>query len=87
MVLTDPDVVVEGLCSVHCGLHGSDTGAGHAYTWPGNTKRQCPGKARARGRLRGRSMGHRTRRSAPPNGDVRVDSMVTFPVVVSLIPK
>uniref|UniRef100_A0A0E0DZ02 Uncharacterized protein n=1 Tax=Oryza meridionalis TaxID=40149 RepID=A0A0E0DZ02_9ORYZ len=28
LVLTDPDVVVEGFCSVRCGVHGSDAGAG-----------------------------------------------------------
>ncbi|XP_062227556.1 protein PHOSPHATE-INDUCED 1-like [Phragmites australis] len=75
LVLTDPDVVIEGFCSARCGLHGSDAGAGYAYAWVGNAERQCPGQCAwpfakpAYGQQDLPPL-------SPPNGDVGVDGMV-----------
>ncbi|KAF0902714.1 hypothetical protein E2562_019065 [Oryza meyeriana var. granulata] len=74
IVLTDPDVAVEGLCSVRCGLHGSDAGAGYAYAWAGNAERQCPGQCAwpfARP-----AYGPQDPPLGAPKGDVGVDGMV-----------
>ncbi|CAN6178738.1 unnamed protein product [Urochloa humidicola] len=76
LVLTDPDVAVEGFCSTRCGLHGSDdAGAGYAYAWVGNAASQCPGQcawpfAEPAYGPRGETP------LAPPNGDAGVDGMV-----------
>ncbi|PAN24869.1 hypothetical protein PAHAL_4G258100 [Panicum hallii] len=76
LVLTDPGVVVEGFCSVRCGLHGSDdAGARYAYVWVGNAESQCPGQcawpfAEPAYGPRGQPP------LAPPNGDAGVDGMV-----------
>ncbi|KAG8092717.1 hypothetical protein GUJ93_ZPchr0012g19892 [Zizania palustris] len=74
VVLTAADVVVEGFCSVRCGVHGSDAGAGYAYAWVGNAGNECPGQcawpfARA-------AYGPKDPPLVPPNGDVGVDGMV-----------
>ncbi|WVZ81934.1 hypothetical protein U9M48_029259 [Paspalum notatum var. saurae] len=78
LVLTDPGVAVEGLCSSRCGLHGADdAGAGYAYAWVGDAEAQCPGQcawpfaAPAYG-----PRGPGLPPLAPPNGDVGVDGMV-----------
>ncbi|KAL6861273.1 hypothetical protein ACP4OV_016973 [Aristida adscensionis] len=77
LVLTDPDVVVEGFCSVRCGLHGADAGAGYAYAWAGDASQQCPGQCAwpfARP-----SYGPQDKPLGAPNGDVGVDgAMVTL---------
>ncbi|CAN6208215.1 unnamed protein product [Urochloa humidicola] len=45
LVLTDPDVIVEGFGSVRCGLHGAGADdAGYAYAWAGDAAKQCPGQ-------------------------------------------
>ncbi|XP_057973027.1 protein PHOSPHATE-INDUCED 1-like [Malania oleifera] len=55
VVLTSPDVAVEGFCSGRCGTHGwSSSPAGSnkvkgknnkfAYIWVGNSETQCPGQ-------------------------------------------
>ncbi|KAL6606902.1 hypothetical protein ACP70R_042555 [Stipagrostis hirtigluma subsp. patula] len=75
LVLTDPDVAVEGFCSARCGLHGSDAGAGYAYAWVGNAERQCPGQCAwpfAKPAYGPRDLPP----LAAPNGDVGVDGMV-----------
>ncbi|CAM0913723.1 unnamed protein product [Alopecurus aequalis] len=73
-VLTDRDVVVEGLCSARCGLHGADAGAGYAYAWAGDAGRACPGQCAwpfARP-----AYGPQDEPLVPPNGDVGTDGMV-----------
>jgi hypothetical protein len=73
-VLTDRDVVVEGLCSARCGLHGADAGAGYAYAWVGDAGRACPGQCAwpfARP-----AYGPQDEPLSPPNGDVGTDGMV-----------
>uniref|UniRef100_A0ACD6AFP8 Uncharacterized protein n=1 Tax=Avena sativa TaxID=4498 RepID=A0ACD6AFP8_AVESA len=73
-VLTDRDVVVEGLCSARCGVHGADAGAGYAYAWVGDAGRACPGQCAwpfARP-----AYGPQDEPLAPPNGDVGADGMV-----------
>ncbi|CAL5046839.1 unnamed protein product [Urochloa decumbens] len=77
LVLTDPDVAVEGFCSARCGLHGSDNtdGAGYAYAWVGNAASQCPGQCAwpfAEPAYGPRDVPP----LAPPNGDAGVDGMV-----------
>uniref|UniRef100_A0A0D9WNC8 Uncharacterized protein n=1 Tax=Leersia perrieri TaxID=77586 RepID=A0A0D9WNC8_9ORYZ len=74
LVLTDADVVVEGFCSVRCGVHGSDAGAGYAYAWAGNAERQCPGQC-ARPFARP-AYGPQDPPLGAPNGEVGVDGMV-----------
>ncbi|XP_040380820.1 protein PHOSPHATE-INDUCED 1-like [Oryza brachyantha] len=74
LVLTDPDVAVEGFCSVRCGLHGSDAGAGYAYAWAGNAASQCPGQCAwpfARP-----AYGPQDPPLGAPNGDAGVDGMM-----------
>ncbi|XP_062227555.1 protein PHOSPHATE-INDUCED 1-like [Phragmites australis] len=74
LVLTDPGVVVEGFCSVRCGLHGADAGAGYAYAWAGDAASQCPGQCAwpfARP-----SYGPQDKPLGAPNGDVGVDGMM-----------
>ncbi|CAO2211298.1 unnamed protein product [Urochloa humidicola] len=56
VVVTAPDVLVDGFCLSHCGLHASATsspsatgaargGRGRfAYAWVGNAAEQCPGE-------------------------------------------
>ncbi|KAF8747764.1 hypothetical protein HU200_013172 [Digitaria exilis] len=52
VVVTAPDVIVDGFCLSHCGLHASATssasgtrGRGRfAYVWVGNAAEQCPGE-------------------------------------------
>ncbi|KAL6861274.1 hypothetical protein ACP4OV_016974 [Aristida adscensionis] len=75
LVLTDPDVTVEGFCSARCGLHGAGAGAGYAYAWVGNAERQCPGQCAwpfARPAYGQRDLPP----LVPPNGDAGVDGMV-----------
>ncbi|CAL5051900.1 unnamed protein product [Urochloa decumbens] len=82
LVLTDPDVAVEGFCSARCGLHGSDGSAaagdgagGYAYAWVGNAASQCPGQCAwpfAEPAYGPRDVPP----LAPPNGDAGVDGMV-----------
>uniref|UniRef100_A0A0E0L9F2 Uncharacterized protein n=1 Tax=Oryza punctata TaxID=4537 RepID=A0A0E0L9F2_ORYPU len=74
LVLTDPDVVVEGFCSVRCGLHGSDAGAGYAYAWVGNAERQCPGQCAWP--FATPAYGPQGPPLGAPNGDVGADGMV-----------
>ncbi|CAL5037583.1 unnamed protein product [Urochloa decumbens] len=79
LVLTDPDVAVEGFCSARCGLHGSDGSSagdgGYAYAWVGNAASQCPGQCAwpfAEPAYGPRDVPPLT----PPNGDAGVDGMV-----------
>ncbi|KAL6606901.1 hypothetical protein ACP70R_042554 [Stipagrostis hirtigluma subsp. patula] len=74
LVLTDPDVVVEGFCSVRCGLHGADDGAGYAYVWVGNAAQQCPGQCAWP--FAKPSYGPQDKPLPAPNGDVGVDGMM-----------
>uniref|UniRef100_A0A0E0L9F3 Phi-1 n=1 Tax=Oryza punctata TaxID=4537 RepID=A0A0E0L9F3_ORYPU len=75
VVLTDPDVVVEGFCSARCGVHGSDAGAGYAYAWAGNAERQCPGQCAWP--FAKPPYGPKDEPAlVPPNGDVGADGMV-----------
>ncbi|KAF0902713.1 hypothetical protein E2562_019064 [Oryza meyeriana var. granulata] len=74
VVLTDPDVVVEGFCSVRCGVHGSDAGAGYAYAWVGNAESECPGQCAWP--FATPAYGPKDPALVPPNGDVGADGMV-----------
>ncbi|XP_006656788.1 protein PHOSPHATE-INDUCED 1-like [Oryza brachyantha] len=74
VVLTDQDVVVEGFCSVRCGVHGSDAGAGYAYAWVGNAETECPGQCAWP--FAKPAYGPKDPALVPPNGDVGADGMV-----------
>ncbi|TKW20463.2 hypothetical protein SEVIR_4G090200v4 [Setaria viridis] len=74
LVLTDPGVVVDGFGSVRCGLHGADAGAGYAYAWAGDAKRQCPGQCAWP--FAKPSYGPQDKPLGAPNGDVGVDGMM-----------
>ncbi|CAN6214539.1 unnamed protein product [Urochloa humidicola] len=76
LVLTDPDVVVEGFGSVRCGLHGADAaGAGYAYAWAGDAAKQCPGQC-AWPFARPSYGPQDSKLLGAPNGDVGVDGMM-----------
>ncbi|EEE65345.1 hypothetical protein OsJ_20620 [Oryza sativa Japonica Group] len=75
LVLTDPDVVVEGFCSVRCGVHGSDAGARVRLRLGGERRAPVPPDS-ARGRLRRRPYGPQGSPLGAPNGDVGTDGMV-----------
>ncbi|CAL5043752.1 unnamed protein product [Urochloa decumbens] len=77
LVLTDPDVVVEGFGSVRCGLHGAadGAGAGYAYAWAGDAAKQCPGQC-AWPFARPSYGPQDAKLLGAPNGDVGVDGMM-----------
>lgn len=82
VVLTAPDVTVEGFCSSRCGTHGSGFSKGapngrrsrFAYVWVGNSETQCPGQCAWP--FHQPLYGPQTPPLVAPNRDVGVDGMV-----------
>ncbi|CAO2188644.1 unnamed protein product [Urochloa humidicola] len=81
-VITAPDVLVDGFCLSHCGLHASSTsstrggrGRGRfAYVWVGNAAEQCPGECAWP--FHQPEYGPQTPPLVAPNGDVGMDGVV-----------
>ncbi|KAL4196281.1 hypothetical protein AMTRI_Chr04g182430 [Amborella trichopoda] len=78
VVLTAPDVTVDGFCMSSCGFHGSGVspnGKGkYAYIWVGNSETQCPGQCAWP--FHQPMFGPQTPPLVAPNGDVGVEGMV-----------
>ncbi|TVU12033.1 hypothetical protein EJB05_45654, partial [Eragrostis curvula] len=74
LVLTDADVVVEGFCSIRCGQHSADAGAGWAYAWTGDATSQCPGQCAWP--FAKPSYGPQDKPLGAPNGEIGVDGMM-----------
>ncbi|GMH17889.1 hypothetical protein Nepgr_019730 [Nepenthes gracilis] len=74
VVLTSPDVAVEGFC-MRCGSHGSaGRKARFTYIWVGNSVVQCPGQCAWP--FHQPIYGPQTPPLLSPNGDVGVDGMI-----------
>ncbi|KAK9096383.1 hypothetical protein Sjap_021880 [Stephania japonica] len=85
VVLTAPDVTVNGFCSSRCGTHGSAAAAPvakskgskiykHAYIWVGNSETQCPGQCAWP--FHQQMYGPQSAPLVAPNGNVGMDGMV-----------
>ncbi|KAK9162657.1 hypothetical protein Syun_003559 [Stephania yunnanensis] len=86
VVLTAPDVAVDGFCSSKCGTHGSVAAAPvaknkvnnkiykYAYIWVGNSETQCPGQCAWP--FHQSMHGPQSAPLVAPNGDVGMDGMV-----------
>lgn len=84
VVLTAPDVSVDGFCSSRCGTHGSMLGSNaggvkgkiyrFAYIWVGNSETQCPGQCAWP--FHQPIYGPQTSPLVAPNNDVGLDGMV-----------
>ncbi|KAL6912103.1 hypothetical protein ACP4OV_000908 [Aristida adscensionis] len=74
LVLTAPDVAVEGFCMDRCALHGSDAKSGTTYAWVGNAATQCPGQCAWP--FHQPVYGPQDPPLVAPNGDVGLDGMV-----------
>lgn len=84
VVLTAPDVSVEGFCSSRCGTHGSTSSSRvtpvkgkiykFAYIWVGNSVSQCPGQCAWP--FHQPIYGPQTQPLVSPNNNVGLDGMV-----------
>ncbi|XP_062190930.1 protein EXORDIUM-like 2 [Phragmites australis] len=87
VVITAPDVLVDGFCLSHCGLHASATSAPapaaggatrgrgrFAYVWVGNSAEQCPGECAWP--FHQPSYGPQAPPLVAPNADVGMDGVV-----------
>uniref|UniRef100_A0A0D9X931 Uncharacterized protein n=1 Tax=Leersia perrieri TaxID=77586 RepID=A0A0D9X931_9ORYZ len=87
VVITAPDILVDGFCLSHCGLHASATStsspsrtAAHAgrgrfaYVWVGNAAEQCPGECAWP--FHQPSYGPQSPPLVAPNADVGMDGVI-----------
>ncbi|XP_059636519.1 protein PHOSPHATE-INDUCED 1-like [Cornus florida] len=82
VVLTSPDVIVDGFCSSRCGTHGSAKSSAQvegknykfAYIWVGNSETQCPGQCAWP--FHQPIYGPQSPPLVAPNNDVGLDGMV-----------
>ncbi|XP_022952051.1 protein EXORDIUM-like [Cucurbita moschata] len=82
VVLTAPDVTVDGFCMSRCGTHGSAPAAAgvkgknykFAYIWVGNSETQCPGQCAWP--FHQPIYGPQSPPLIAPNGDVGMDGMI-----------
>nr|CAB3470030.1 unnamed protein product [Digitaria exilis] len=74
LVLTAPDVAVEGFCMSRCGHHGSYGSSAAAYAWVGNPATQCPGQCAWP--FHQPAYGPQSPPLLAPNGDVGMDGVV-----------
>ncbi|KAL6179454.1 hypothetical protein ACLB2K_050969 [Fragaria x ananassa] len=74
LVLTAPDVAVEGFCMSNCGFHDSNRKSNSVFIWVGNSATQCPGQCAWP--FHQPVYGPQTPPLVAPNADVGVDGMV-----------
>ncbi|XP_062030424.1 protein PHOSPHATE-INDUCED 1-like [Rosa rugosa] len=74
LVLTAPDVAVEGFCMSNCGFHDSNRKSNSVFIWVGNSATQCPGQCAWP--FHQPIYGPQTPPLVAPNADVGVDGMV-----------
>lgn len=74
LVLTAPDVAVEGFCMSNCGFHDSDRRSDSVLIWVGNSATQCPGQCAWP--FHQPIYGPQTPPLVAPNADVGMDGMV-----------